>query len=145
MSSSRHVIRPELFSVVKRHPLSINFIFRNRKNYHETRSGEYGVWRMTVMFVVAKKSAQQETPKPKHCHDAGPRSCCANCLEVCAGCFLSVDSERCNRIFHSLSVKKKSTLIGHCSELSSVAVTESSSETTGASSQVCTQIPKIHH
>ena len=44
------------------------------------------------------------TPKSKRCHDAGPTSCCATCLGICVGCFLSVDSECCNRIFRSLSV-----------------------------------------
>ena len=42
--------------------------------------------------------------QPELCHDAGPSSCCATCLEVCAGCFPSITSERRNRIFHSPSV-----------------------------------------
>ena len=69
----------------------------------------------------------------EHCHGAGPWSCHATCLDVCAGCFPSVAAERRNRIFHSLSVlveqipygrclqcqKNKPTSICHCSELSS--------------------------
>ena len=40
----------------------------------------------------------------ERCNYAGPSSCCATCLEVCAGCFPSIASERRNRIFYSPSV-----------------------------------------
>lgn len=41
--------------------------------------------------------------EPDHCHDAGPRRCCATCLDICAGCFPPFASEHCNRIFQSPS------------------------------------------
>jgi hypothetical protein len=56
---------------------------------------------MTFVFIEAAAQAMRE---PEHCHDAGPWSCCATCLDICTGCFPSVTSEHHNRIFHSPSV-----------------------------------------
>jgi hypothetical protein len=54
---------------------------------------------MTVVFMEAKTAAQRGMCESEHSHDAGSRS-----LKVCTGYFSSAASERCNRIFHSLSV-----------------------------------------
>ena len=59
---------------------------------------------MNVLFVEAKTAAQRATRESERCHDAGPRSFCGACLEVCARCFPSVASKRPNIIFSSPSV-----------------------------------------
>ena len=42
--------------------------------------------------------------KLDHCHDAGSRSSCATCLDVCAECFPSFISHCHSRLYHSPSV-----------------------------------------
>jgi hypothetical protein len=62
-----------------------------------------GVGWLSSMYKP-KTSAQRETREPELCHDSGPRSRCATCLEVGAGCFPSFASERRKRMFHLPSV-----------------------------------------
>ena len=69
---------------------------------------------MTVVFVDPKTAAQRATREPERCHYAGPGSCCATCLQVCAGCFPSLASERRNRIFHSPSVLVEQIPFARC-------------------------------
>ena len=61
-----------------------------------------------------KTAAQRATREPERCHDAGPRSCCATCPDVCVGCFPSVVSESRNIILYSPSVLMEQIPYARC-------------------------------
>jgi len=77
--------------LLTRRPLSLNFNFGNRKKNHRGRSAvSRESCGMTVVFVGAKnchKMSDAWTGFFFFVHDAGSRSYCATCLDVCAECF----------------------------------------------------------
>jgi hypothetical protein len=91
--------------LLKRRPLSFNFIFGNRKIITEEGdlvSREGGGW--LSFSLKSKAAAKGVTCERTRCHCVGPRNCCDTWLGVWVRSFPSDVSELRNRSFYSRSV-----------------------------------------
>jgi hypothetical protein len=75
--------------------MSFNFIFRNRKKItgaSDLVSG--GMTHVQWSQKLSKATAQRMKCRRECCHGAGPRSCCATCLDICTRGVPSAASEQ---------------------------------------------------
>ena len=95
----------------KHHPLIFTSVFGVVK---KSRDKVQWLGRLGVTVVVIEAKNCHTTINTQDCDDAGPRSCCATCLDVCTWCFPSLASERRRTIFLSPSVLLEQISYAQC-------------------------------